>query len=393
MLNARICGALALVAACAGIAGAQTPGGTLPTLPVVRTTTAPVWRCAIDEALRPRHAQGAAICDADFTAASLRASVAAGRMTVLDAACALALAANIERSVGRIAIGDTAEARRAQVTTCGARVVSRDSVISDPASLAERCPGTVWSWAARDSRCLALPIAAGTGTRTALPTAPPLRPLTDRARRDFAAGRYRRAIDEARTAIAADSLDDVAHAVAGGAQLLLGYPEYAADELRLSLRSRPSDSWARERLADALLRSGRDSAAVAAADSALFVDGASAYAWRILGSARARLGQLDSAATALAVAARLAPRDAAPHLALAQMFDDVRRWADAEREARVAIGLGDDDRARLLLATALAGAGRTDEARRELRRALHRVPWSHDAQAMLDSLDARRDSH
>lgn len=391
-LNCTIQGAIALAVMYAGAAGAQTPNGARPTLPVVRTTAAPVWRCAIDDALRPRHARDAAICDADFTAATLRASVATGRLTGLETSCALALAANVERSVGLIAIGDTAAARAAQATPCGARVVSRDSVTSDAASLAEECPGMVWSWAARGGRCLTLPIAPDNGMRITRPAASPVRPLSARARRDFAAGRYRRAIDDARAAAAADPLDDLAHAVAGGAQLLLGYPEYAVEELRLSLRSRPGDSWARERLADALLRSGRDSAAVAAADSALVVDGASPYAWRILGLARARLGQLDSAVAALGIASRLAPDDAAPHLALAQIFNSVHRWSDAEREARVAIEHRDDDHGRLLLATALAGEGDTAQARRELGRALQLAPWSHDARAMLDSLTAGRAS-
>ncbi len=93
-LDARTLVAVALLA---GTASAQTPNGTPRTLPVVRATTAPVWRCAIDDALRPHHARDAAICDADFTAASLRASVATKRLAALDPGCALALAANIAR--------------------------------------------------------------------------------------------------------------------------------------------------------------------------------------------------------------------------------------------------------------------------------------------------------
>lgn len=382
--------ALLLVTLFASAAGAQTPNGARPTLPVVTTTTMPVWHCAVDDPLRARHGRDAAICNADFTAASLRASVATGRLTDLDPACALTLAANIERSVGLIAVGDTAAARSAQATMCGERSLSRDSVISDPGPLAELCPGTVWSWAARTSACLTLPVAVRREAPVVASAARPLRAAHDQARTAFARGHYREAIADAREAIAADPSDDFAHALLGGTQLLLGYPADAVEELQLSLRSRPGDSWARERLADALLRSGRDSESVAAADSALFVDGASAYAWRILGVARARLGNLDSATSALAMASRLAPGDAAPHLALAQLFNDAHRWDDAEREARVAIGIRDDVRGRMLLATTLSGMGRIPEARGELRRALRLAPWSYDAQAMLDSLGKAR---
>lgn len=357
-----------------------------PRLPAVRTVASPLWQCLVPDGLRARHESDAAICDADFAASAIRAAAAAGALEAVDASCAFTLAANIERSTGLIAAGDTTGARAMQRTLCGGRVLTRDSLPDDPALLLAACPGVIWSWTERAARCIALPIgpAEGAGRRSGATTV--AADADRRAAKAFAAGEHRRAIEEARRALAADRRDAFAHALIGGAELTLGSADSAIVELRAALPARPGDPWVRERLADALLRVGNDSAALAAADSALLADGTSVYARRVLGTAQARLGRVDEGLATLDLASRIAPGDPMPWIDMARINDDARRWAAAEVAARSALRLRDDELAHLLLARALAAEGRVADARRELRRVLELAPWEYDARAMLDSL-------
>lgn len=369
-------------------AGARAQTTTPAPLPAVRTVANPLWQCLVPNALQARYALGAALCDADFAASAIRATASAGNLAGIDASCAFELAANIERSTGLIAAGDTTAAHDMQRTQCGARTLTRDSVPGDPALLRDRCPGVIWSWTARPARCIALPVNP-TAASTPRPTPKRASDADRRARKAYAAGEYHHAIDQARRALAADPGDDYARLLIGGAELALGNADSAATELAAALPVRPGDSWLREQLADALLRGRHDSAAAVTAEEALAIDGASVRARRVLGVAQARLGRLDDALATLALASRIAPADPGPYIDVARVADDARRWAVAETAARSALRLRDDELAHLLLGRALAGEGQPAAARRELRRTLDLAPWEYDARELLDSLDSR----
>lgn len=219
-----------------GSAAGQSPVAIPMTLPTVRTVSGSIWQCRVDDALRERHGRDAAICDADFSAAALRAAASAGILPAADRDCVPLLAANIERSVGLLAIGDSAAARLLEHTPCGLRLLTRDSLGADPAALIASCPGAIWSWASRPPRCPAIPLRLDSATPAARSSNVRANAHDQHARSDFMNARYTRTIAAAGAALAVDPLDGYAHVIGGAAELALGHLDSAVAELRRGLR-------------------------------------------------------------------------------------------------------------------------------------------------------------
>jgi len=100
---------------------------------------------------------------------------------------------------------------------------------------------------------------------------------------------------------------------------------------------------------------------------------------------RLSLGDTARAAAALARAIYVQPYDAGMHQELAGLYASLRQWPNAVRERRAVVALKPVDmaEARYQLAHALAQAGESAEARREVLRALELAPNFAAAQDLL----------
>lgn len=106
-----------------------------------------------------------------------------------------------------------------------------------------------------------------------------------------------------------------------------------------------------------------------------------------LGQAYMAAGQYNAAVKAFREGLERNPRVPALHKALGMAFLMLERWADVETTLLPAFGgQPKDPEVCLALARAIAGQGRTGEARDLARRALELAPGYEQAQTLIDSL-------
>ena len=144
-----------------------------------------------------------------------------------------------------------------------------------------------------------------------------------------------------------------------------------------------------------LARLARDRGDIPAAVAALARHNAldeSAFASNMEEAAlREELGDLKGAMAALERLLWIAPNDAALHLRLAATAERLGEFPRAVRERRATLALAPSDplEARYQLASILARAGQTTEARREILQVLEVAPGFEKAQALLLKLRGR----
>lgn len=159
---------------------------------------------------------------------------------------------------------------------------------------------------------------------------------------------------------------------------------HRADEAAVLLRAltieHPTDGWAWQRLAAALLAgeggAEADAEAKVAAERGVALDPASAIGYRMLTEAALRLGDRDAALSAMRAAVRAAPDSWVTHLDLASaLVDQPGGGAEAWRMAKRAAGLA-PDRAEpyLMLGDLAMRAGDLDKAAAGYADALDRAP-------------------
>jgi tetratricopeptide (TPR) repeat protein len=118
-------------------------------------------------------------------------------------------------------------------------------------------------------------------------------------------------------------------------------------------------------------------------------------AWLALAALRDSLGQKAPAARALEAALYVYPFEIPVHVRLAELAADLRWWPTAIRERRAVLALAPVDRAEAQYQLALAyfGAGKLDEARSAVLRALEAAPGFERAQELLLRVrEARREA-
>ncbi len=405
--------AIAPIVACifAATASAQDPVRPPQSLPTQRITQPPNWKCGVDDVLRAYHAIDGLVCDTHFTTAAIRAAVQEHAINGASETCALSVAANLERSLAATMGGDTAAARKSEVTQCEGKTFTRDSLSYDDRVLMRLCPGVIWSWTNRGtSRCTGLRL--GMDTTASQPASParalvpgegarsPVRAIrkqqSESARLaasalDAYAGRdYEKAERQSRAALALDSTNADAFAALGAATDVLGRYRDAADLLRRAVVLRPDFVWARQQLSTALFDDHRYDDAAEAARGAIAISGESGVSYLMLGQALLKLGRSADALDALGAAARLSPRNATVHAILAEALNGAHRFADAERSAHDAIAVRDRfARPWVALGVALEGEGKAADAVVAYRRALELADWDAFVRERLRALDRR----
>lgn len=151
------------------------------------------------------------------------------------------------------------------------------------------------------------------------------------------------------------------------------FPEYAGLD---------SPSWF---LAQIYQRRGARAAAAAELDTLTGLNAGHYPALLALAALRDSLGDQAAAARAYEQAMYVYPLEIPPHVRLAELAAALGWWPTAIRERRAVLALAPVDQAEALYQLALAyyGAGRTDEARSWVLRALEGAPGFERAQALL----------
>ncbi|MEP6689549.1 MAG: tetratricopeptide repeat protein [Gemmatimonadaceae bacterium] len=393
--------AAACLAAIAAPPALSAQGRGVQQLPTQRVSEPPNWKCGVSETLRRTHAIDGLVCDTHFTTAAIRAAVQAHAVTGTSDACALSVAASLERSLASTLAGDTTAARRSEATRCDGRTLTRDSLVYDDRALARLCPGVIWSWTNQgSSRCTALRgelVSADTsgGAARAIPAGPsPVRADRERerraaelarsAQRAFEGRDFEKAERQAREAMTLDTANADAVALLGATVNVLGRYADAALLLRRAIALRPTWPWPRQQLALSLYDDHRWAESVDAARGAIETSGESGYSYLLVGQALSKLGQRDSAIAALRTATRLAPRDGEAQSALAESLVDAGQFSEADAAARAAVSrLPRFAHAWVVLGLALEGERRPADAIVAYRKALELAPWDAVATARL----------
>lgn len=373
----------------ASAARAQNPvsdsaGQTPVRLSRVHVAPNPAWQCQPDSALAAGHATDMALCDARYRVAAIDAALADHQQLGASDECARAVAQQIQVAVGSWALGDSAAARRAEVTTCDGRTLTSDSLTVDDRALLRLCPGQVWSWARRGVvACTALEPGAARAARH----------YSDRTRRAVNAYKgqmFSDARDAALDALSHDSLDATAEAVLGASLSMLGKDTAAIASLRRAVRLDPSDGWAWGMLASTLYTDGQDAAVDSVARRALALDGDNILALQYLGLGALRHADTTTAVQALARAAALAPSNGPLRADYARALLADGALPDAEREAREAVRLAPKyEPAHVVLGRVLEATGRTSAAIAEYQKAHDLADWDPEVKARLAALAHR----
>ena len=203
----------------------------------------------------------------------------------------------------------------------------------------------------------------------------------------MATGDYARAADLAGELVRASPTLAEAHHILGAALMSNGRPEAAEAALREALRLNPSLSGAATRLSIVLVNADR--AVEARTVIAPFVDRPDADLNLLTAEAIAlkSLRRGDEAAAAYARARDAAPTSAVAEHNLAAHLGDIQRYAESEAAARQAFAKGlDAPETWLVLARALQGLGRLDEAAAAYGEAIRRRPTFADAHGDLAQL-------
>jgi tetratricopeptide (TPR) repeat protein len=161
------------------------------------------------------------------------------------------------------------------------------------------------------------------------------------------------------------------------------FPEYAGED---------SPSWY---LAQLYRQRGARAQAVAELEGLTTVNAGHYPALLALAALRDSLGQKAQAARALEAALYVYPFEIPVHLRLAELAAELDWWPTAIRERRAVLALAPVDRAeaQYQLARAYFGAGKLDEARSAVLRALEAAPSFERAQELLLKIrEARRDA-
>lgn len=347
----------------------------------VRVAPNPAWQCQADTSVASFHATDMALCDARYRVAAIEAALAEHQQLGVPESCARAVARQIQLAVGSWALGDSADARRAERTTCDGRTLTSDSLTLDEHALVRLCPGQVWSWTTRGAvTCTALTPGAAEAARHQSGH-------TRRAIDWYREQMYSRARDEALAALSDDSLDATSEAVLGASLGMLGKDGDAITSLRRAVRLNPSNGWAWGMLAWTLYTDGQDAEVDSVARRALAMDGENAVALHYLGLSAARRKDTATAVAALARAAALTPSDGPLRADYAAALRSEGRLADAEREARAAVRLAPKyELAHAELGRVLEAEGKTEEAVAEYRRAHDLADWDSDVTARLTAL-------
>lgn len=365
-------------------AGPDSSGAAAVRLGRVRVAPNPAWQCQPDSALAGSHATDAALCDARFRVATIEAALAEHQQLGVPDACARAVAAQIELAMGEWALGDSAAAHRAELTTCDGRTLTSDSLTMDEHALVRLCPGQVWSWTRRGQvTCTAL--APGTARAARHQSG-----HTRRAIASYGDQMYSRARDEALAALSSDSLDATSEAVYGASLAMLGRDTEAVASLRRAVRLDPGNGWGWGMLAWTLYTDGQYAAVDSVARQALAIDGDNALALQYLGLGAARRNDTATAVAALARAAALAPGNGPLRADYASALRAAGKLAAAEREAREAVRLAPKyELGHAELGRVLEAEGRTEEAVAAYRRAHDLADWDSEVAARLAALSHR----
>ncbi|WPL18579.1 TPR repeat-containing protein YrrB [Thiorhodovibrio winogradskyi] len=162
---------------------------------------------------------------------------------------------------------------------------------------------------------------------------------------------------------------------------------------RQATEQSPSDSLAWKILGGALIKLGQLEPACAALQQALVLDDQDADSHSMHGHVLTRLGATQAALTAYARAIELAPHHTAALFNRGSLHSEMKQWEAAEHDFRQVIALdADHSQALLGLGFVLSATGRLLEAESVLRSALQPNPRSLDAHNLLGHVlkDLRR---
>lgn len=341
----------------------------------------PAWQCQADSSLAAMHATDMALCDARYRVAAIEAALADHQQLGVPDECARAVAQQIQLAIGTWALGDSAAAHHAELTTCQGRTLTSDSLTLDERALLRLCPGQIWTWARRGVvTCTSIAPGAALAARH-------VSGHTKRAIGWYKADMFSKARDEALDALSRDSLDATSEAVLGASLAMLGTDSAAIASLRRAVRIDPSNGWAWGILAWTLYTDGQDAAVDSVARRALALDGDNAVALQYLGLAAVRRKDAATGVEALARAAALDPRNGALRADYASALRANGSLQDAEREAREAVRLAPKyEAAHAELGRVLEAEGKIQEAIAEYRRAHDLADWDSDVSARLAAL-------
>jgi serine/threonine protein kinase len=161
----------------------------------------------------------------------------------------------------------------------------------------------------------------------------------------------------------------LAHLVAGRLAANTGQYERAETEYLRSIDLNPRNADAHRLLGRTYWTAGRLDDARAKLLAAIEVEPQDFIACQDLGGFYQGQGELKAAVQQFETCRELAPNNPVIHLILANVYIDVGRYAEAEREARVALSIAESPDALLRLGLALTRQGRSREAVPYLRKA------------------------
>jgi serine/threonine-protein kinase len=152
------------------------------------------------------------------------------------------------------------------------------------------------------------------------------------------------------------------HRVAGLLRANAGFYEQAEAEYQRAIELEPSNGDAYRRLGHAYEQANQLDLALAAIEKAVELDPNYFKVYQDLGAYYSLRGDDRDAIRQYEKCVQLAPDEPDPHRVLGEAFGDSGRYAEAERELRIAVGLADTPTALVPLATALMYQGKDQEA-------------------------------
>ena len=164
------------------------------------------------------------------------------------------------------------------------------------------------------------------------------------------------------------------HLIAGRLQANYGYFEAAVAEYQRVIEIEPANSDAHRRLGQAYDATGQHEQALAELRRAVELEAGNHRNHQALGHFYNQRADYSEAIKYYARAVELAPNEPETHFALAAGYMDDGRFADAERELRTALLLGETTTALNTLGMVLIYEGKDQEAIPYITRALQRPP-------------------
>jgi serine/threonine-protein kinase len=164
------------------------------------------------------------------------------------------------------------------------------------------------------------------------------------------------------------------HRVAGLLRANAGFYEQAEAEYQRAIELDPSNGDAYRRLGHVYEQSNQLDQALAALEKAAEVDPNYFKVYQDLGNYYSLRGDDREAIRQLEKCVQLAPDEPDPHRVLGIAYKNLGRYAEAERESRIALGLAETPAALVNLAAALTYQGKDQEAIPFLARAVSQSP-------------------